>query len=103
MSFLFAIIYLIILPIVIATVLAAVLPTLLPQASYRNRTLIAAGLAGFLPMAIPLAAIIVGWGAGHGYSPFIPFLALLFMGLIIMIVIGLPTAIVARRGKEPDR
>lgn len=98
-----AIIYLMILPAVIAMVLASVLPSLLPHASYRKRTLIAAGMAGFLPMAIPLAAVIFGGGKGYSYSPLIPIAALLTVGLVVAVVIGLPAAIYARRGKEPGR
>ncbi|MEQ1499365.1 MAG: hypothetical protein ABL914_11970 [Novosphingobium sp.] len=101
MALLVSLIYFAMLPAVIAFVLAAVLPKFFPAASYRKRTAGAALGAGCLPMALPVVVLLIGNGTDYGYSPLIPLAAVLFAALIIAVVIGLPAAMLARRGKEP--
>ena len=96
MGIVFVLLYFLALPAGLAAGLAAALGSFLPKASLRRRTLIAAATAGFLPMIIPIAAILL-----EGAEP-IALIAVLAMGLVLCVAIGLPMALyIGRRNGPP--
>lgn len=98
MALLFALVYLVGIPAMVAFVLAMAWPRLFPQASYRTRTIGSASGAGCLPMVLPALGVLLGYG--YRGELVIPLLALAFVGLLIALLVGLPVATLARRGKE---
>jgi len=84
-------------PAIAAFILANVLARLWPEQSLRRRSMFAALLAGFLPSLLPLLVIVVGdYGDYRGTA----IAALTGLSLITAILIVLPVAVLARRGKE---
>ena len=101
MGLIVSFVFFLVLPAVIAYVLAGVLPNLFPRASYRARTLAAASGAGCLPMILPAAVLLLGPSyKTYSSTVLVPLAGVLFLTLLLAVVIGLPVAIFARRGKE---
>ncbi|MEQ1541597.1 MAG: hypothetical protein ABL926_05015 [Novosphingobium sp.] len=97
MGIVFAFLFLILLPAGIAWVLGRMLDNFLPRWSFRRRTLIAALGAGFVPMALPLAIMLVEMGAD---MDLIPVIALVFVAGLITLLIGLPVAFYSRQDRQ---
>ena len=68
-----------------------------PTSSRRRRLWFAAGIAGLIPVLVPLATMI----ARRLPYGMVPVIALLVLGAIISLVIGLPVAIRSTRGDFP--
>lgn len=92
-----ALLFLVILPAGIAWALAHGLGRLQPGWSLRRRTLVAALAAGFAPIVIPVIAVLAGGGE---VALLIAVAALLFAGLVIAVLVGLPIALAVGRKQE---
>ena len=84
-------------PALIAAAAAFALPTLAPRWSLRRRSVVAAVIAGFLPMTVPVFAALT--------DPANPAVVasvsgILFGGALVALVVGLPVALLVgkRRG-----
>ena len=97
MSVVAPLLYFAVLPAIIALILAIVLANLLPEYSLRRRSLIAAVGAGFLPALLPILALMF---ANTGEYGGVAVAVLVGLALITTLVIGLPVALFAGRGKE---
>lgn len=85
----------VLLPAAIASAICAGMRVLRPASTRRSRVMLAAGVAGLLPVFLPLARMIAR-GLPYGV---IPALSLVVLGLLIALVVGLP---VARRATRAD-
>ena len=85
----------VILPAVIAWAVCAGMRVLRPTSTRRSRVAFAAGVAGLVPVLLPLVRM-VERGLPYGV---IPALSLVVLGLLIALVVGLP---VARRATHAD-
>ena len=97
MALLVPLLYFAILPALIAVIMANVLAGFLPGRSLRRRSTIAALGAGFLPALLPI--LILLFVEDTGYNG-VAVAALVGVALITAVVIGLPVALLVRRGKE---
>lgn len=101
MGLLFILIYFIAFPAALAVGTAAVLSGKAPTWSARRRTAVAAPVAGFVPMSLPLAAVLGGSAGSDGVL--IPAIALLALGLLLSVLVGMPAAyLIARRAPGPE-
>ena len=89
--------YFAVVPAIIAAVLGNSLPKLLPNSSLRRRSLIAAVVAGFLPALLPIGAILLSDTSGYGG---VGLAVMLVLALLTTVMVGLPVALLVRRGKE---
>ena len=101
MSYLFGLVFLIGLPFGIAWAIASTLPEFAPKLSRRTRIVVSAMAAGLVPVLLPIAAVALTAPADSEMA--IPIAALLFMGLLLGVIIGLPVAVMATRRKDPHR
>ena len=99
MSFLIGIVFLVGLPFGIAWALASTLPEFAPKLSRRTRIVVSAMAAGLVPVLLPIVA--VGLTGPADSEMAISIAALLFMGLLLSLIIGLPVAVMATRRKDP--
>ena len=77
--------------------MANVLAVFLPGRSLRRRSVVAALCAGFLPALLPV--LILLFVEDTGYNG-VAVAALVGVALITAVLIGLPVALLVRRGKE---
>ena len=97
MGFLFGLFYFVLIPAGIAAALATALATFMPTASLRRRTTIAALSAGFLPMLVPISALLT-----TAADP-IALVALVVTALVLAALFGLPVALfLGRRHEQPQ-
>ncbi len=88
MGFLLALIVMVALPAALAWGICTGMRVLSPHSSRKRRITIAATVAGLIPVLLPLIAM---FRRGLPYGT-IPVLALLVLGALIAVVIGLPVA-----------
>lgn len=94
MSILLGLIVMVLLPAALSWGICNGMRALSPTSSRRRRLWIAAGIAGLIPVLVPLATMIAR-GLPYGM---VPVIALLVLGATISLVIGLPVAIRSTRG-----
>jgi hypothetical protein len=99
MGFLTGLIFMIALPAGIAWAICAGLRVLAPASARRFRIALAAGLAGLVPILIPLIAIL--FTASARDELLIALAAVLVGGVVIGLLIGLPVALLATRHDRP--
>ena len=97
MALLVPLLYFAFLPALIAVIMANVFAVFLPERSLRRRSLFAALCAGFLPASLPLLILLFFDSGDYGG---VAVVALIGLAVITAVVIGLPVALFARRGKE---
>lgn len=97
MSILLGLIVMVLLPAALSWGICNGMRAVSPASSRRRRLCIATGIAGLIPVLVPLATMIAG-GLPYGV---VPVMALLVLGAIISVVIGLPVAIRSTRGDFP--
>lgn len=81
-------------PALIAAAAAFAMPTLAPGWSLRRRSVVAALIAGFLPMTIPVVAAL---SDPDNPAVVASVSGILFGGLLVALVIGLPVALLVGR------
>ncbi|HEX4848235.1 MAG TPA: hypothetical protein VFV30_08820 [Novosphingobium sp.] len=81
-------------PALIAAAVAFAMPTLAPGWSLRRRSVVAALIAGFLPMTIPVIAAL---SDPANPAVFASVSGILFGGVLVALVIGLPVALLVGR------
>lgn len=86
-------IVLVLLPAALAWGICGGMRVLSPASGRKSRIMVAAGTAGLVPVLLPLIAM-VRRGLPFGA---IPIIALLVLGLIIAVTVGLPVAIRSTR------
>lgn len=96
MGLLFALIFALGLPAAIAWMLARTLDSFFPNWSFRRRTAVAALTAGFLPMILPLVAVLSA-STTNGGGRIVPAVALVMGALVLALLVGLPVAFWSRR------
>lgn len=92
--------FFVLLPAGIAWALALGLARLQSAWSLRRRTMIAALTAGFVPVALPIF-VVAAESSGSEVS--VAIAALVFAGLVVAALIGLPVALYVSRSLEPKR
>lgn len=97
MGIVLALIVLVLLPAVLSWGVCSGMRVLSPSSSRKRRTAIAASVAGVVPVLVPLI------GMFRRALPYgvVPVLALLVLGLLIAVVVGLPVAIRTTRDDFP--
>jgi len=97
MGIVLGLIVLIALPAALAWGICTGMRVLSPASSRKRRVAIAASVAGLIPVLLPLIAM---FRRGLPYGV-IPIVALLVLGVIIAVIVGLPVAIRATRRDFP--
>lgn len=97
MRLVLALTVMVVLPAALSWAVCTGMRVLSPASSRKRRITIAAGVAGAVPVLVPLTGMI------RRALPYgiIPVLALFMLGLIIAVVVGLPVAIRTTRGDYP--
>lgn len=93
MAVVLGLIVLVLLPAALAWGICGGMRVLNPASGRKRRIMIAAGTAGLVPVLLPLVAM-VRRGLPYGG---VPIIALLVLGLIIAVTIGLPVAVRSTR------
>lgn len=97
MGIVLGLIVMVLLPAALSWGICGGMRVLSPTSSRKRRVITAAGIAGLIPVLLPLLAMIRR-GLPYGI---IPVLALLVLGLIIGLGVALPVAIRATRNDFP--
>lgn len=95
MSLLANLIFFLAIPAALAAGMAFALANLAPGWGLRLRSVMAALVAGGLPIALPITALVTT--SGYNGDLFIPVTALVVAGLFLALVIGFPVALVTGR------
>lgn len=97
MGIVLGLIVMVLLPAALSWGICGGMRVLSPKGSRKRRVVTAAGVAGLIPVLLPLLAMIRR-GLPYGM---VPVLALLVLGLIIGVAVGLPVAIRTTKGDFP--
>ncbi|MCE2841974.1 MAG: hypothetical protein ACK44O_16255 [Novosphingobium sp.] len=97
MGIVLGLIVMVLLPAALSWGICSGMRVLSPESTRRRRVGIAATVAGVVPVLLPLVAM-VRRGLPYGV---IPILALVVLGLIIAVLVGLPVAIRTTRNDFP--
>jgi len=97
MGIVLAFVVMVLLPAALSWGICTGMRVLSPASSRRRRLAIAASIAGLVPVLLPLI-VMIRRGLPYGL---IPVLALLVLGLVIAVVVGLPVAIRTTRRDFP--
>lgn len=97
MGIVLGLIVMVLLPAALSWGICSGMRVLSPESTRRRRVGIAAAVAGVVPVLLPLVAM-VRRGLPYGV---IPVLALVVLGLIIAVAVGLPVAIRTTRNDSP--
>lgn len=105
MAMLAILLFLLFIPAGISAGASGLLRVARPGWSAARRTIVAAALAGLIPVVLPIVAVLAGRDGGIG--PVVPVVALLILGMIIALVVGVPVALWmgkrhARPADRPD-
>lgn len=103
MESLAALIFFLAIPTALAAGMAYALANFASALSLRLRTVIAALVAGGLPMAVPIMALVET--SGYDGDLLVPLTALIVAGLTLTLVIGFPAALLVGRrceAAQPD-
>ena len=101
MALLANLIFFLAIPAALAAGMAFALANLAPAWGLRLRTVIAALVAGGLPIALPITALVTT--SGYTGDLLIPVTALVVAGLFLALVIGFPVALLVGRRREAAR
>lgn len=98
MAILAILLFFLFIPAAISIGASALLHVARPGWTMARRAILAAVLAGLVPVALPIVAVLAGHDGGIG--PVVPVVALLALGLIVALVVGLPVALWIGRRKQ---
>ncbi|NBW76342.1 MAG: hypothetical protein EBR34_11145 [Sphingomonadaceae bacterium] len=97
MGYLMVLIVMVALPAALAWGICSGMRVLSPTSSRRRRVVVAAACAGFLPIIVPLLSVLdVEFPEG-----LIAIVAILFAGMLMALLVGLPVAIRTTRSDFP--
>lgn len=99
MALLLFLLFMVAIPAAVAAALAGLLSARKPQWSTARRTALAAAVAGLVPVILPIASVLQGNDGGVG--PLVPTVALLVLGLIMAVLVGVPVALWIGRRRPP--